>query len=159
MPSASRRGGAGTVATKTLTRPVRSLADRLSMPTSRNRLRSASPRRSDVSGPAPEGVDRYVPGQRSRSPRRAGREVGRRPGARRDDSRTAGGRGGRGAGAGAAPRPKKTQEELDAEMDDYWGSGNNAVSTASGEGNVLTASANGGANVEAGGTDDIDMIE
>lgn len=31
------------------------------------------------------------------------------------------GRGGREAGARSERRPKKTQEELDAEMDDYWG--------------------------------------
>lgn len=79
-------------------------------------------RRTDVSGPAPEGVDRYVPsrgGRQSRSPLPRRRE-GRRPGARRErGDRNAGPRDGGRPGA----RPKKTQEELDAEMEDYWGHG------------------------------------
>ncbi|RFU26723.1 hypothetical protein B7463_g9610, partial [Scytalidium lignicola] len=96
--------------------PGRSLADRITVaPGVRSRSRSPV-RHSDVSGPPPSNVDRYVPGRRdSRSPRPHRRE-GRRPGARRE-------RGGRGGGDRLARdgRPKKTQEELDAEMEDYWG--------------------------------------
>lgn len=88
------------------------------------RSRSFSPvRHSDVSGPAPANVDRYVPGKgsRSRSPMPRRRE-GRPPGLRRDR----GERGGRRRDAGPIGkdgRPKKTQEELDAEMEDYWAGG------------------------------------
>lgn len=62
-----------------------------------------------------------MPGQhsRSRSPLPPRRREGRRPGARREG----GERAGRGGGERVARdgRPKKTQEELDAEMEDYWG--------------------------------------
>ncbi|KAL8873842.1 MAG: hypothetical protein Q9174_000748 [Haloplaca sp. 1 TL-2023] len=115
----------------TVERPSRSLFDRIDDPRFGNSSRSrggrsrsrspGKPRRSDVSKPAPEGVDRYVPspvdgrsgGGRARlgrSPRRDIRGGGRRGGERR---------GGR-EGAGSA-RPRKTQEDLDREMDDYWG--------------------------------------
>ncbi|RDW77305.1 hypothetical protein BP6252_05358 [Coleophoma cylindrospora] len=103
--------------------PGRSLADRITV-AGGGRSRSLSPMRRY----APDNVDRYVPGQRdSRSPPRrrerrdGGREGGRRPGARRE-------RGDRGATRGPSERtardgrPRKTQEELDAEMEDYWGS-------------------------------------
>ncbi|RDW63951.1 hypothetical protein BP5796_10453 [Coleophoma crateriformis] len=103
--------------------PGRSLADRITV-AGGGRSRSLSP----VRRYAPDNVDRYVPGQRdSRSPPRrrerrdGGREGGRRPGARRE-------RGDRGATRGPSERtardgrPRKTQEELDAEMEDYWGS-------------------------------------
>lgn len=103
-------------------RPARPLSERITAPGGRSRSRSPV-RHTDVSGPAPEGVDRYVPGRggrQSRSPLPRRRE-GRRPGARRErvdrgaaDPRE---RGRPGA------RPKKTQEELDAEMEDYWGNG------------------------------------
>ncbi|KAG4441312.1 hypothetical protein IFR05_003175 [Cadophora sp. M221] len=133
--------------------PSRSLFDRI---TPAHRARSDSPiRHSDVSGPPPTNVDRYVPGgtrSRSRSPRPRRRD-GRRPGARRErGDRTGGGRaGGGGAGAGAGERlardgrPRKTQEELDAEMEDYWGQKEN------GNGN--------GGEAPAPNGDDIDMIE
>lgn len=123
-PSAGRRNPfEGAIA------PARSLADRI---TSRpNRSRSESPiRHSDVSGPAPSNVDRYVPGQggrgrSSRSPAPRRRE-GRPPGARRDRGARQGGRGGEGREKLARDgRPKKTQEELDAEMEDYWGAKEN----------------------------------
>lgn len=110
--------------------PARSLADRITLAPGAARSRSDSPiRHSDVSGPAPTNVDRYVPGQRTRSrspmPRR---RDGRRPGARRERGERAGGRGGdRVAKDG---RPKKTQEELDAEMEDYWGSKENGDGAA-----------------------------
>jgi len=124
--------------------PARSLADRITVAPGRSR--SMSPvRHSDVSGPIPANVDRYVPGQgrRSRSPMPRRREGGRRPGARRGERGGRGGRGDRGdRGEGLAKdgRPKKTQEELDAEMEDYWkGNGDGATATAA--------------------QDDIDMIE
>ncbi|PVH78836.1 RNA-binding domain-containing protein [Cadophora sp. DSE1049] len=130
--------------------PSRSLFDRI---TPAHRSRSDSPiRHSDVSGPAPTNVDRYVPGgtrSRSRSPRPRRRD-GRRPGARRErGERAGGGRGGGGAGDRLARdgRPRKTQEELDAEMEDYWGQKENGNG---GEAPVAEAAPNG---------DDIDMIE
>lgn len=137
--------------------PPRSLADRVTRLPPRSR--SDSPvRHSDVSGPAPNNVDRYVPGQGrrardSRSPLPRRRE-GRRPGARREDGERRGGRGGRGGGdrdkLAKDGRPKKTQEELDAEMDDYWGS-KDAGATAE-----VDAGTNGAATTVG---DDIDMIE
>jgi THO complex subunit 4 len=125
--------------------PGRSLADRITVPA--NRSRSDSPiRHSDVSGPPPSNVDRYVPGRgsRSRSPRP--RRDGRRPGARRErgDRRGGGGRGGSERVAKDG-RPKKTQEELDAEMDDYWGAKDNGAETS--------------AAPATSAQDDIDMIE
>ena len=107
--------------------PRRSLFDRISTPdVRRRRARSASPiRHSDVSRAAPEGIDRYVPGQRGRRspPRRRGmpRESGRRPGIRREPRPRKDDDG----HAFIQGRPRKTQEELDAEMADYWGEGNN----------------------------------
>lgn len=97
-----------------------------------------------MSGPAPSNVDRYVPGKgsRSRSPLPRRRD-GRRPGARRE-------RGEKGAGARGGERiardgrPKKTQEELDAEMEDYWGSKENS--------NEAPAEA-------AAAQDDVEMVE
>jgi THO complex subunit 4 len=70
------------------------------------------------------------------------RREGRRPGARRER----GERSGRGGGERIARdgRPKKTQEELDAEMEDYFGGG-------------AQANGNGATTTEA--QDDIDMIE
>ncbi len=113
------------------------------------RSRSDSPvRHSDVSGPPPTNVDRYVPGRgsRSRSPRpRGGRgRDGRRPGARRERGERNGG-GGRGERLAKDGRPKKTQEELDAEMEDYWGNKDNG--------------AEGAAPIVAAKEDDVDMIE
>ncbi|KAL6924943.1 hypothetical protein FSST1_002217 [Fusarium sambucinum] len=97
--------------------PGRSLAERISSPGDR---RSHSPhRRRDDDDAARRGIDRYVPGQGSRrSPMPRGR--GRRPGARRDGRE--GGRDQEGGRGGRGSRPsKKTQEELDAEMADYFG--------------------------------------
>jgi len=68
------------------------------------------------------------------------RRDGRRPGARRER----GDRGGRGGERLAKDgRPKKTQEELDAEMEDYWGAKENGDGPA----------------VETAPLDDVDMIE
>lgn len=145
----------------------RSLFDRIDPPSRRDdggrrRQRSDSPRKAGRLAPD---VDRYVPGGRrggSRSPvRRRGtpREGGRRPGAKREEG--AGGAGGRG---GRKPRtdeegrplvggrPRKTAEELDAEMNDYWGGANN------GDGDAAPAAGNGDAPAaENGGAGDIDM--
>ncbi|KAI9882979.1 MAG: hypothetical protein M1823_005271 [Watsoniomyces obsoletus] len=145
----------------TAQKPSRSLFERIEAPEKgsstsgpRERFsRSVSPDRprlSDVSKPAPEGIDRYIPGQRVRSPLRSNRSSGAgggggrsRPERRRLDGGAGGGRrdeqsprNGRGGGAGGGSgglskdgRPRKTQEELDAEMEDYWGSMNNNPNT------------------------------
>ncbi|CAK1364442.1 unnamed protein product [Cercospora beticola] len=113
----------------------------------RRRARSDSPRR--------QAGDTYAP--RSRSPPRrrggdrGGRGGGRRPGERREE------RGGRPARKARTDdegrplvggRPRKTAEELDAEMNDYWGSkGDAAESNGNG-------AANGGGETAGG---DIDM--
>lgn len=118
--------------------PGRSLAERITRP------RSMSPRRTSDRNR----VDSYVPGRGSRSrsplpPRRGGR----RPGARREraaDTPTERERVGRDG------RPKKTQEELDAEMADYFSAGasNGAAPPAEAE-----------ASAVAHGGDEMDMIE
>ncbi|KAF2843242.1 RNA-binding domain-containing protein [Patellaria atrata CBS 101060] len=143
--------------------PARSLFDRIENTGTRRRGRSSSPdtfvRHSDVSKPPPSNIDRYIPGQRRRSPPRrgSGRESGRRPGARREQS-------GRREDTGrpiVQGRPRKTQQELDAEMEDYWGKGTNADESANGHnGNsfIQTAAA-APANTSAPVDDDIDMIE
>ncbi|CZT20753.1 uncharacterized protein RCC_06610 [Ramularia collo-cygni] len=125
----------------------------------RRRQRSDSPRKAGRLAPD---VDRYVPGGRrggSRSPiRRRGtpREGGRRPGAKREEGAAGGGRGGRRARTDeegrplVGGRPRKTAEELDAEMNDYWGSANN------GDGEAAPAAGNGDAPAANGGGD-IDM--
>lgn len=104
--------------------PLGSQAHQGSSSSSRGNTPEPRYRKSDVSKPAPDGIDRYVPGQqaRRRSPRpMRPRSEGRRPGGRRDGSeRGRGGRGGRGDRGGRDGRPKKTQEELDAEMDFYF---------------------------------------
>ncbi|RAO71724.1 uncharacterized protein BHQ10_007736 [Talaromyces amestolkiae] len=118
--------------------------------------------RSDTSKPAPDHIDRYVPGQQQsqRSPTRRG-QTGRRPGERRDDRRGGNRDVRRGANGGTGPRPKKTQEELDAEMDDYWG---NTAAADGAEEKVVSAPATVAAGelagaAPAGNDDDIDMIE
>ncbi len=101
--------------------PSRPLSERITVAPGA-RSRSLSPvRHTDVSGPVPAGIDRYVPGKgsRSRSPLPRRRE-GRPPGARRERGER---RGGARDGGGGTRRPRKTQEELDAEMEDYWGGG------------------------------------
>lgn len=119
------------------------MADRITLAPGA-RSRSLSPiRHSDVSGPPPTNVDRYVPGKgsRSRSPMPRRRE-GRRPGARRERGERGGGRGGDRMSKDG--RPKKTQEELDAEMEDYWGAKENGTATEA---------------APSAAQDDIDMIE
>lgn len=135
---------------------------RLSAPMTRDR-------RSDVTKPPPENIDRYVPGQssgRNSSRRGDGRESGRRPGERRERG------GGSDRGRGARDRseradnsarmvngrPRKTQEELDAEMDDYWGKAKTTsadAATAAGKDTVSSAVP----NTATGADGDIDMIE
>ncbi|KAI9772741.1 MAG: hypothetical protein M1840_000336 [Geoglossum simile] len=134
----------------TAQKPSRSLFDRITGPAT-TRSRSYSPdrssiRHSDVSKPPPGHIDRYVPGQRTRSPMppRRGGGGGRRPGARRDERERGSGR------LGKDGRPRKTQEELDAEMEDYFGSkGDDEASAATDNGVVATAVADG----------DVEMIE
>ncbi len=124
-PSAGRRNPGPSAA------PRGSLFDRITIPAGRSR--SDSPvRHSDVSGPPPSNVDRYVPGRgsRSRSPRPRQRE-GRRPGARRERGDRRGGARGGGERLARDGRPKKTQEELDAEMEDYWGAKENGTEDVS----------------------------
>ncbi|KAI1995370.1 alpha-actinin [Ophidiomyces ophidiicola] len=101
-------------------------------------------RRSDVSRPPPDNIDRYVPGQRS--PRRdGGRSRARRPENReRNDSH----RGRNGTG-----RPRKTQEELDQEMADYWAKSSGDATN----GHSNAADAAQPATPAEG--DDIDMIQ
>ncbi|MCJ1436997.1 hypothetical protein MMC27_006380 [Xylographa pallens] len=160
--------------------PGRSLFDRIEEPRGgrprereRERERSRSPgapRRTDTRKPPPEGVDRYVPDgdggrlSRSRSPiRPRGRnDNDRRNGDR--DTRGGGGRGHGGRGDGGRlttnGKPRMTQEELDRDMDAYWGSkdSNNVIST-----NDTGAAANGTAATSiaapAAVDEDIDMVE
>lgn len=173
LPSGGR-GGAGAGSLKT--EKSKSLFDRIERPLADRTERSISPDgdgtaggrrrrggrggrpgRSDTSKPAPDHIDRYVPGQQQsqRSPTRRGGQTGRRPGERRDDRRAGNRDGRRGANGGTGPRPKKTQEELDAEMDDYWG---NTATAAATEGGAADTTATAGA-APAGNDDDIDMIE
>ncbi|KAL2694108.1 hypothetical protein Neosp_000678 [[Neocosmospora] mangrovei] len=152
--------------------PSRPLAERISAPG--DRARSHSPhRRYDEDEAARKGIDRYVPGQggdrgdrgerRSPMPRRRG-QGGRRPGARRDGGgRDSGREGGRdqegGRGGRGNPRTKKTQEELDAEMADYFGGGNAQTTEASNGTEAAPAQAQAQAPAPAAAVDDIDMIE
>lgn len=102
-------------------------------------------RRSDVSKPPPDHIDRYVPGQRSPARRPAnGGGGGRRQGG--ENRRNVNG------------RPRKTQEELDQEMDDYWGNaGGSGAAEKQEEPHAPAAAAP--AAPAAGGDDDVDMIE
>ncbi|POS86013.1 hypothetical protein EPUL_002101 [Erysiphe pulchra] len=96
----------------------RSIFDRVTMPARKSRSFSSFGR-NEINIHSQGNVDRYVPGRqtRSRSPQRFRRE-GRRIGEKSSN--------GRGAERLARDgRPKKTQEELDAEMDDYWNSKDN----------------------------------
>ncbi|GCB24227.1 alpha-actinin-like protein 1 [Aspergillus awamori] len=108
-------------------------------------------RRSDVSKPAPEHIDRYIPGQRSPT-RNRGATNGRRQGGggeNKSDSRRM-----------VNGRPRKTQEELDQEMDDYWGGSGNAGAGAADKEVVPDEPQQiAPASAAAAGDDDIDMIE
>ncbi|KAH0558828.1 hypothetical protein GP486_004534 [Trichoglossum hirsutum] len=137
----------------TAQKPSRSLFDRITEPPPRSRSRSpdrsSSIRHSDVSKPPPGHIDRYIPGQRTRSPlpaRRGGSSTGgRRPGARREERERGSGR------MGKDGRPRKTQEELDAEMEDYFG-GNGEEG-----GHTVTGTGNGASTTTV--DDDVEMIE
>ncbi|KAK4128790.1 RNA-binding domain-containing protein [Parathielavia appendiculata] len=153
-PSTSRRNPF-----ETPVAPGRPLAERITVPGQKNqgRSRSLSPSRREESDEeaARRGVDRYRPRggnggrgngggggrlSRSRSPagggggRGGGRRRdggGRRPGARREGGGGGGRRGGGGERTGRDGRPKKTQEELDAEMADYFAGGGVVQESAS----------------------------
>ncbi|GAP84809.1 putative RNA binding protein [Rosellinia necatrix] len=127
MTSAPRRNPFDTA-----TVPGRPLAERITRP------RSLSPN--------DRGIDRYVPegGRRSHSPRP--RRRGRRAGIRREDRGENTGRA-----TGRDGRPKKTQEELDAEMEDYFEKNKGPTAGA-----AATISTN---DVQAQAIDDVDMIE
>jgi len=107
----------------TAERPARSLFDRVDDSERRRRAGESeddrSYRRSNVSKPAPENIDRYVPGEnngRRRSPRRNTDRGSRRPGQRRPRDSQKDPEGHLVVGG----RPRKTAEELDAEMDNYF---------------------------------------
>lgn len=158
----------------------RSRARRSESPRDRERMR-----RSDVARSAPEHIDRYVPGERrddrrrdrerSRSPMRRGQDRrggggGRRGGRRGDGDDGRGDRGpraeteGRGTRGG---RPRKTADELDAEMEDYWGSAGGdgvqrdevAGGAAAGAGGVAAEPIGGGGAAVRDDMNDVDMIE
>ncbi|KAK4174965.1 hypothetical protein QBC36DRAFT_332462 [Triangularia setosa] len=148
----------------------RPLAERITVPSGRSR--SLSPHRQSDEEAARKGIDRYRPGaSRSRSPmpprrreggggggggRRQGGGRRERGGGRRGDSgRGDSGRGdsGRGDGEKSDRRSKKTQEELDAEMDDYFGGGGGGAQ----QNDAASAANSGAAQQQADG--DIDMIE
>lgn len=144
--------------------PGRPLADRITAPGG-NRSHSPS-RQYTREDAARKGIDRYIPGEganrsRSPAPRERRERGGRRPGARREggggrgDRDQEGGRGGRGQ-----PRGKKTQEELDAEMEDYFGGNADAPSDTT---NVKGAFADTAGNTQEPAAvqigDDVDMIE
>ncbi|KAM3416640.1 THO complex subunit 4-B [Cercospora zeina] len=154
MPNAPADRGPPRALADRVERPPRSIFERIEGGREdsrdgdrRRRARSDSPRRQPV--------DTYAP--RSRSPPRrrgggpGGRGGGRRPGERREE------RGGRPARKARTDdegrqlvggRPRKTAEELDAEMNDYWG---NKGEAAESNGN---GAANGGGDAAGG---DIDM--
>ncbi|KAB5563434.1 hypothetical protein GE09DRAFT_1285340 [Coniochaeta sp. 2T2.1] len=148
--------------------PGRSLAERITVPN--NRSRSLSPGRSYDEGSSRrrDDVDSYRPsGSRSprpsRGPRRdgGGGGGGRRPGGR-GEGRGRGPRGGGGGGERGGERtardgrPRKTQEELDAEMDNYF---NAQQANGGGEQAAANDQDAGNGNRNAGNIEDIDMIE
>jgi len=153
----------------TAVKPGRSLFDRIEAPSGRSRSRSpGAPRRTNVEKPPPDGVDRYVP---SASGSRRRRSRTRSPRRRSPISRTRSPVRGRGRGGNGGRdererergprlvngRERKTQDDLDKEMEDYW------KSKADANGGTV----NGGQNQEAPAAaaptpaiedDDIDMI-
>lgn len=138
----------------TTERPSRSLFDRVE-----NRSRSESPQsrpRRGGRGGRDDNIDHYVSGERIGSQRRSplpgrrgggndGRRGSRRPGERLHRPQT----GGDGHKI-VQGRPRKTQEELDAEMEDYFGGG--------GKGETTSGSHPAPAEVAPAGGD-VDMIE
>ncbi|KAL1893800.1 hypothetical protein Sste5346_006303 [Sporothrix stenoceras] len=184
---AGGRGGRGGNTTLGSGRP---LADRISRPRKRGDdgdedEGDEDDGRTSLAMAARRGIDRYVPGSgstrgngndnsgrlsrsRSPAPRRRDGGGGRRPGERR------GGRNGRGDrndnrndnrnGGDGGRRPRKTQEELDAEMADYFVEGSNGNGAVAGEASAASAAAPVEAAPAAAGTapaddgDDTDMI-
>ncbi|KAJ5397675.1 Nucleotide-binding alpha-beta plait [Penicillium cosmopolitanum] len=141
-------------------RNARSLSPSSDNEGDRSRRRRGGPRarRSDVTGPTPDGIDRYVPGQRSSNQRGEGRRGGRDNKPRNAEN------GGRRSNA----RPRKTQEELDQEMEDYWGGNGNDASAETAAAQPEQAVAQSApaetapapaAAAPAHADDDIDMIE
>lgn len=133
-------------------RPLSPASDTESADRRRRRGGGGRGRRSDLSGPAPENIDRYVPGQRSPVRRNGGRRTGgrdNRPRTENEGRRTTGG------------RPRKTQEELDQEMEDYWGGNNAGPENAEAQPVQETTqeTAAPAAAAPAAADDDIDMIE
>lgn len=181
-PSASSadigiRGRAGGAAPRnpfdTAVKPGRSLFERIEEPDrsrggSGRRSRSRSPgalRRTNISKPPPEGVDRYVPSGNSSSRRRRSRTRSPPRGRRSPVGGSRGRRDNRDRDGGGRPvvngRPRKTQEELDKEMEDYWG-GSKDQAPQAGNGIVQngTLGAADAAVAEVTMDDgDIDMIE
>ncbi|KAK3988072.1 hypothetical protein QBC44DRAFT_330053 [Cladorrhinum sp. PSN332] len=138
--------------------PGRPLAERITVPS--GRARSVSPTRQSDEEAARRGVDRYRPGargSRSRSPLppRRRENGGRRSGARRDGGGRRGGddKADRNERPRGGARPKKTQEELDAEMEDYFGGGG-----AQQQNNAAPAQSSSGAAAQDA-SEDVDMIE
>ncbi|KIW04590.1 uncharacterized protein PV09_04338 [Verruconis gallopava] len=141
----------------TAERPSRSLFDRVE-----KRSRSESPQSRPRRGERLDHIDRYVPGERSDSRRRS--PLPRRGGGNdsRRGSRRPGERPRRGPQTDAEGhklvqgRPRKTQEELDAEMEDYWGNREEGAAASAGDTATATAAATGDVGL---GDDDVDMIE
>lgn len=139
----------------TAERPSRSLFDRVE-----KRSRSESPQSRPRRGNRGDDIDRYVPGERSDSrrrspfpPRRGGND--NRRGSRRPGERSRGGLRADTEGHKASQgRPRKTQEELDAEMEDYWGKTEDTPA-ASTQGAIGTTTTTAAAPVD----NDVDMIE
>ncbi|KAL6718863.1 hypothetical protein ACLMJK_003097 [Lecanora helva] len=162
-----RGGGAARNPFDTAVKPGRSLFDRVEAPYRRSRSRSpGAPRRTNTEKPPPEGVDRYIPSpggsrfrrSRTRSPRRKS-PISRTRSPYR--GRRRGGRDDRDGGPRMVNgRPRKTQDELDQEMEDYWNkkgeaNGNETVNNESG----VTGNSEAVAPAAAPIDEDIDMIE
>lgn len=144
----------------------RSLFDRIEQPHGRD-SRSLSPGSDSINGDG---------GRRRRSGRRSGRRNARpRPSTDRYVPRRRSPRRGAGGGRRREPRPRtdeaghslingrprKTQEELDQEMDDYWGTANPTTddTPAAQEANADEAPQVAPPTAAAAGDDDVDMIE
>lgn len=133
--------------------PGKPLADRISAPGER--------RRNEDDDAARRGIDRYIPPggrTRSRSPGGGQRRGGRRPGARRDGGGRDGGGRDEGRGGRGNPRAKKSAQELDDDMADYFTGGNNDEAQADTAAAAVPA-APAAAPAAAPTGDDVDMIE
>ena len=163
------RGPASRNPFDTAIKPGRSLFDRIEAPSGRSRSRSpGAPRRTNTDKPPPDGVDRYVPSpDRSRRRRSRTRSPRRRSPVSRNRSPPRGrGRGGRdvrdreGGQKMANGRPRKTQDELDAEMEEYWNKRGEANGSTGANGTVIDVQgADVAAQVVEPISEDIDMVE